>query len=223
MRLIRYLLGGRGAILDLASRRRLLMGFLFVLSAGVAREWDLENPFWHMLVPAAVSLGASFLLFTGVYRELGDRPPNPPFLEAYKSFLCLFWWTAPMAWLYAVPWERHFSAADAMRANLLTLCIVSAWRVALMTRVLVVLLGYRPWHAFALVMAYADVVVLVAMFFVPVPLIDFMGGIERSESEKVLQSVASTVCTLGVLTLPIWLIAAGYAWRRSRPAWQLQG
>ena len=60
--LIRYLLGSRGEILELASRRTRFVGFLLVLSAGVAREWDGKNPLWHMLVPAGVSLLASFLL-----------------------------------------------------------------------------------------------------------------------------------------------------------------
>jgi hypothetical protein len=65
--LLRYLIGDRQAILDLAaSRWTLLVGFLFVLSAALAREYDgkdlLHEP-WHLLLPLGASLVASALLF----------------------------------------------------------------------------------------------------------------------------------------------------------------
>lgn len=218
---IRYLLGDRQAILDLAARPRLGIGLLLVLAAGVARELDAGNPAWHVLVPAAVSLVASWALWCVAY--CGLAPPGPPLFDAYRRFLGLFWFTAPMAWLYAIPFHRFLGPTGATAADLLTLGAVSLWRVALMARVLVVLMGYRPLHAFAVVMAFADVVVLVAMFFVPVPLIEFMSGAQRTESERLLQSVASTVCTVGVLSLPVWIVAAARPLRRKAGAWQGQG
>ena len=51
--------------------------------------------------------------------------------------------TAPLAWLYAIPYERFLSPVGATRANLWTLGLVAAWRVLLIIRVLVVLLSYR--------------------------------------------------------------------------------
>ncbi|MFI5402219.1 MAG: hypothetical protein ACHQ1G_04720, partial [Planctomycetota bacterium] len=149
--LIRYLLGRRQAILDLAaSRRTLATGFVLVLTAGIAREYDGGNAWWHVLVPAAVSYVASYVLFVIAFHGLERaasrsaelRASVPPMLPAFRVFLSLFWMTAPMAWLYAVPYERFLSPADAMAANLLTLGLVSVWRVALMVRVLVVLMGY---------------------------------------------------------------------------------
>jgi hypothetical protein len=64
---LRYLVGNRQAIRDLASSRwTLLVGFLFVLSAGFARDYDgkdlLQEP-WHLLLPLVASLASSFLLF----------------------------------------------------------------------------------------------------------------------------------------------------------------
>jgi len=55
--LLRYLIGDRKAILAIAgSRHSLWIGFLFVLSAGLAREYDgedlLHEP-WHALIPLA--------------------------------------------------------------------------------------------------------------------------------------------------------------------------
>ena len=57
----RYLLGRESAILEvIESRGVLLLGFLFVLSAGFAREYDGEDLVaepWHVLIPLAASVG----------------------------------------------------------------------------------------------------------------------------------------------------------------------
>src|SRR5262249_61264180 len=116
--------------------------------------------------------------------ELLTRAPDPTFLSAPRSFLSLFWRPSPLPWFYAVPYERFLSVADAVRANLLTLALVSAWRVALMTRVVSVLMGYRVGAAFVLVMAYADAVALALLWFAPLPSITFMGGGRLSECAR---------------------------------------
>ena len=62
-----YLTGDRRAILQLAaSPWTLLIGAIFVLSAGLARDYDgedlLREP-WHLLIPFAASIAASLILF----------------------------------------------------------------------------------------------------------------------------------------------------------------
>ena len=114
--LLLYLIGSRRAILDLAADRHgLWVGLLFVLSAGFAREYDgqdlLREP-WHLLIPLGASLAASFALFLvacGPVFFQGEG--RPPFFSAYRSFLTLFWMTAPLAWLYAVPYVPSGSGA----------------------------------------------------------------------------------------------------------------
>ena len=69
--LLRYLIGDREAILTIArSRHALWIGFLFVLSAAFARDYDgedlLHEP-WHLLLPLVASLGSSLVLFTLAY------------------------------------------------------------------------------------------------------------------------------------------------------------
>src|SRR5262245_35160561 len=124
--LLRYLVGEREAILTLAVQPRAwLVGLLFVFSAGVAREYDgedlLHEP-WHLLLPLAASLVSSFLLYTVVYGVFARRRSNQPsFFAAYRAFLGLFWLTAPLAWLYVVPYERFLSPLHAINANLATL------------------------------------------------------------------------------------------------------
>ena len=136
--LLKFLVGNREAILQIGRTPAVLwLGGLFVLSAGFAREYDgkdlLAEP-WHLAIPFAASLATSFLLFCLVYAiALARGIDRQPFLNAYRSFLTLYWMTSPLAWLYAIPVERMYSAGDAMRANLWLLGIVALWRVALMT------------------------------------------------------------------------------------------
>ncbi len=129
--LLRYLIGERQAILDLAANRWTpLIALLFVLSAGFARKYDgadlLREP-WHLVLPLGASLVASFLLFCFAYDARFEQRRRPRFLDAYLSFLGLFWMTAPLAWAYAVPYERFLSPVDAAEANLWTLGLVSLW------------------------------------------------------------------------------------------------
>jgi hypothetical protein len=212
--LLRYLIGDRQAIRGLAaSRWTLLIGFVFVLSAALAREYDgkdlLHEP-WHLLLPLGASLVASALLFAVAWGRF----------QHYPAFLGLFWMTAPLAWLYAIPYERFLSPGDAVRANLLTLAVVSVWRVALMVRVLVVLLKYRPVAAFFLVMAFGDAAAVVASLASPVPPIDLMGGLRLTESERVLLGSAVLVVFLGGCSAPLWLIGAIALRIQSKPSWQ---
>src|SRR5439155_18632746 len=100
--LLGYLIGRRQAILDIAAdRRALILGFLFVLSAGLAREYDgadLVHEPWRLLLPMGASLATSFLLFCvtfGIFRT--KRMGAPRFLTSYQMFLSLFWMTAPLA------------------------------------------------------------------------------------------------------------------------------
>jgi hypothetical protein len=212
--LLRYLIGDRQAILDLAaSRWTPAVGFLFVLSAGFAREYDgadlLHEP-WHLLLPLAASLGASLLLFAFAYG----------WPSRYPAFLGLFWMTAPLAWLYAIPYERFLSPVDAVHANLWTLGLVAVWRVALMVRVLVILMNYNIGQALFVVIAFADGVAVLAMMFSPLPVIDLMGGIRYSESEALRRMTALSVLFLGMCSLPLWLVGALVVRFLVRPGWQ---
>jgi hypothetical protein len=224
-----YLIGNREAILALASSRwTLALGALFVLSAGLARDYDgedlLHGP-WHLLVPFAASLAASFGLF--VLAWWGCRWPKgagPSFIRTYAAFLGLFWMTAPLAWFYAIPYERFLTPLGAVRANLITLGIVAAWRVALMVRVLIVAWNYRVWDAIFVVMAFGDCVALVAITFLPINLMDVMSGARGAASDVELRSVGCGVLQLGicsgVLLLPALVSTiTSTTTKSSAPSW----
>ncbi len=224
--LVLYLVGSRQAIFDIASDRHgLWVGLLLVLSAGLARDYDgadlLHEP-WHLLIPVGASLAASFLLFLAAWgRFLYLAQDRPMFFASYRAFLSLFWMTAPLAWLYAIPYERFLSAGDATAANLWTLALVAAWRVALMTRVISVLTGRGLASSFCLVMAVADAVALAAVYLMPRPLLTLMAGIGLTESDAFLQGTAMLVSCLGILSAPLWGLLGLLAYFSGHKAWQV--
>ena len=224
----RYLVGAKHAILDVAtSKWSFWIGAVFVLSAGFAREYDGEDLVhepWHALRPLGASLASGTVLFLVVHlaallKSSKAEGPRPGFFEAWFRFMGLFWMTAPMAWLYAIPYERFMTPVDAIRLNLWTLALVALWRVILMTRVVQVLYGIRPYAAFFLVMLFADAVVFVVLTTVPTPVIDIMGGIRQSERDALIGGVTMMVTLLAVLSAPLWIIGALSSLATLRPRW----
>lgn len=209
---LRFLFGGRQAIIDIAAcRGALFLGALFVISAGFAREYDgedlLHDP-WYVLIPLVASLGTSFVLYCifALATFLHAKEPEG-FCRAYRRFLSVYWMTAPLAWLYAIPVEQFMEPAEAVRANLWLLGIVSVWRVLLITRCASVLYCSSYLAAFFLVMLFADTLALVILRFTPLPIFNIMGGIHLTDSESLIQGTAFLVGFFGVVTWPIWSIA----------------
>ncbi len=216
-----YLFGSRQAILCIAaSPGATWLGILFVLSAGFAREYDgedlLADP-WYLLVPLAMSLLLATTLYSLV-TVLARRPPigQATVLSGHQVFLRVFWMTAPLAWLYAIPVEGFLSAGDATRANLWLLGIVSLWRVVLMIRVISVLWNIHPAAAAMPVLLFANSIALLALWLVPLPVVSIMGGIRLTESEQVIRGTAFLVGFLGTVSWPIWFLGtlSLIGWRR---------
>lgn len=223
--LFRYLIGNRQAIQEIAADPWALgPGLLFVLSAALARDYDGEDLFsepWRLLLPLGASVLSSLILFTlafGLLIKLDE--PRPSFLAAYRSFLGLFWMTAPLAWLYAIPYERFLSPVDAAEANLWTLAVVACWRVLLMIRVLMTLMGYGAVAATFLVMVFADGVALTLLYASPLPVIQIMGGIRLSDRDRLVQAATRMVCLLATCSLPVWVLGAKNVYHDSEPTWQ---
>jgi hypothetical protein len=224
----RFLVGQRDAIRQISdSRGALWLGLLFVLSAGFAREYDgedlLHEP-WHLLIPLAASVASSFLLYCLIHVVARMRGVREPFWLGYRRLLALYWLTAPLAWLYAIPFERFTSAPQAVSANLWLLGIVALWRVALMTRVVSVLYQCHWLAALFVVMLFADAVAVTAIILTPRPVVGMMGGIRHSESEQVILNVTCAIQGWGILLLPVWLIGviciAFLGRKKATPPWQ---
>jgi hypothetical protein len=176
------------------------------MSAALAREYDgqdlLHEP-WHLLIPPAASFITASILF-GVLWIVAKGPARP----SYRSFLTVYWMTAPVAWLYAIPVERMLSASDSTVANLWLLAAVSLWRVVLMIRVVCVLWPVLVWQAFFVVMFFADTILLIALSVTPRPIFMVMGGIRLTASEDAILVTSFIIGNLGVLSWPFWLIGA---------------
>jgi hypothetical protein len=224
--LLAYWTGNRQAILDIASNRSALwVGLLFVFSAVFARDYDgedlLHEP-WRLLIPLGASLAASFLLFSVAYSiSIFKGASAWRFFSAYRSFLGLFWFTAPLAWLYAIPYERFLDAPNAVRANLWTLGLVAVWRVAIIVRTMSVTMYFHPAAALCLVMTFADVLVLWLTTYLPFPIFQLMAGVRLSAADEVRRGTAETLILGSVCTLPFWLVGTLLLAFRTTPYWRV--
>lgn len=219
--LVKYLGGDVKAIRQLAaSRWTLLVGAVLVFSASLARNYDgkaLPQEGEALLHGIVVSTANAFVLFSIFYLfalwRRGPRP-RPPFARGYLAFLGLFWMTAPMAWLYAIPYERMVSPIDAINFNLLTLAVVSLWRVLLMSLVLRELWRTKLLPTLLVVLLYADVQIFIAANVMKAPVFDFMGGLQHSPVDQHLASLRFDAGVFSFLAAPVLLIAAliGLKW-----------
>lgn len=190
----------------LSARGLLALGLVFVASAALAREYDAEfiphNPV-VLAVPFLASVTAAFMLFVVLWFAAArkgwpsNRPaplspapdaPRASFWPMFGRFLGVFWLTAPMAWLYGIPFERMMPELEAASANLWMLAFVATWRMAVMVRVAQVMFGFSLWQALVLVLFFGDVAVLGVVFFAPWPVMEIMGGV-RGPVEEMLGNV----------------------------------
>ena len=148
---VQFLLFQREATLRVAaSKSAFWIGLLFVFAAGFAREYDGEyliaEP-WHLVLPLAASLIGCVAMVLPIFVFLKfNSEKQCSFVEVFRSFLNVYWMTAPLALVYGIPVERFLDPADATRANLYLLAIVALWRVLLMIRCVYVLCGTSVWR-----------------------------------------------------------------------------
>lgn len=220
-----FLVGNRGAITRLASSRvTLLLGAAFVLSASLARNYDgafIPGQPHVLLHGFAASIGNAILLFSLCFglAAMMQTGETPPFWPTFLSFLGLFWCTSPLAWLYAVPFERFLPAGEAISANYYLVGLVSLWRVTLITRVLTLLFGGSGIAVGVLVLFYSTVLVVLAGFIPPVPLIDIMGGVHRSDAERTIGAWYFFIAQFGIMLGVVLFFGSFVALANWRPAW----
>jgi hypothetical protein len=168
----RYLFGNRSAIEAVAqSSAALPFGIGLVLLTAVARNYDQncigESTLW-LLGPLLFSFASGAWLFFILYDRCVKRfltlEVQPEGVGQWRSFMGLFWMTAPIAWLYAIPVERFFDPIGAAKANITLLAIVSLWRVLLMARVISVVNDVPFLRALGWVLVGAALEVIIVVF-----------------------------------------------------------
>ena len=215
--LAEFLFGSRAATLRFASRPdTLLLGLVFVLSAGFAREYDRSDLFrepWQFLLPCVASLGASLGLFPLIEVVAWRRGVRAgQFWSRFRTFLGLFWMTAPLGWIYAIPVESFLPPDDAIGVNLWFLSIVTVWRILLVTRILTVL--YVPQAnefvftgIFFVVMLFADTMAIGLWGPFSFPMMGgAIGGDRHHTVEHIALGIKFGVTIFGMLSWPVWLI-----------------
>ena len=120
--IIQFQFGGADAIRETArSSGALWTGAALCLLTSIARNYDqtwiLATPFW-LIGNLLFSLVSSWVIFTLIYSGFVERRIpmaflHVPFTPQYRSFLGMFWMTAPIAWLYAIPVERWLDSYSA--------------------------------------------------------------------------------------------------------------
>lgn len=215
-----FLLGSRAAVLDAAAgwRVALVAGALLVLSAGLARNYDgedLRSEPWWLLGPYAASIITSLGLFC-IYKLLAAGKGATLPARLYVPFLALYWLTAPLAWLYGVPYEKFLSPVDAVLANAATLAVVALWRVLLMARVAQVLLGCSLRSAVLVDLWFGIAAIWLASLLGPKPVLDVMGGLRLSDVERVRAELVLGTLFWGLLATIVLAVPAILAARRMR-------
>lgn len=231
-----FLAGRRAAIERIANTRRAwLVGLLLVFSSSIARNYDGAYLLaeWHVLLHGIVVSTANALgMFALVWWAAGkagrasakksvDEGGAGGFWRGYFVFLTLFWMCSPMAWLYAIPYEHFLTPLQSIEANGVTLAIVSIWRVALITRVFCVLWSAKARHVLPIVLFFSSVTMAIASFYAPVPVVDFMGGMQHSPEEEALASMNFMVGFFAVLLTPVFLIAAWIGGNFMAASWSI--
>ena len=177
-------------------------GVALVLLTGIARNYDqtfiVESPVLWLFGPLLFSFVSGSWLYFVVYglfarREMVDAGGvRPKFWSGWRSFMGLFWLTAPIAWLYAIPVERFTDSFAAVKLNLTLLALVSLWRVLLMARVMQVITSAPLMMTMAWVLFAAVLEVCVVYVFdggiggIARSIMVAMGGMRNSPEEEML-------------------------------------
>lgn len=209
-----YLVGSRSSIEKvLQCDRSLLYGVALVFTAAVAREYDavslIHRP-WDLLGPFAASLVLSLILylFVTICYAVVRKDSDDAYLINYKSFLAAYWWTAPLAWLYAIPIEIMSSEVYSLRFNLTLLSIVSIWRVLLFSRVVGIMLRVPLWASLSWVLVPCMAVAFFALLNRLLSVVSIMGGLRLTQTQQILHNYHSGV--LGIIfygALPVLIVS----------------
>lgn len=123
--------------------------------------------------------------------------------------------TAPMAWLYGIPFERLLGEREAASANVWILSIVSIWRVLILSRVYAVLFGTYWLGALIRLGTFALTLVYAGVFVARVPLVNFMGGVHLPPSVEPVADLVLGIEIYGFFGLIFgWLFIIGRAFAR---------
>ncbi len=231
-----FYIGREESIRAVASTKGVfLLGCLFIVTAGLARNYDhhrlLSDPIW-ILGPFGMAFFSSLFIF-GFVKWIG-RIPAPTgenirqpdrlgvkALENLAAWVSCFFLTAPLAWLYGVPYEMFLDVLTATKLNFATLLLVSFWRVFIMLRVIFVLFDLPPVRAFAAVLLPASAEMYFGSILSSLNIVGIMSGMRLSPEDRFLLDATSFVSAASVGVFIAAIIALVASWKKPHGmAWQ---
>lgn len=206
-----YLVGNRGAIERIASSPWIVaVAALLVLTAGIARNYDhldlLRREEWFV-GPFGASLLTTLFVWVWVWNGLRLVSVGRGWPQLLV-FLNLVWLTAPCAWIYGIPVERFCDPVAATKWNITFLAIVSAWRVAVVVRALIILTKAPGLKVFLLVLVPTSLEMTVASYFKHLSIIGVMGGVRLAPHEQVLRQATAMTGNIASWTFVLSAILA---------------
>jgi len=195
---LRFFCGNQKAILKVASCKYVFwVACLFVVSAGLARNYDhhllLEEPLWLGGPFFMVFFSSIFILALVGWMLRIPRQEKENMFGNYLAWARCFFLTAPLAWLYGIPYESMIDILPATIANFITLLIVSFWRVFLMVRVIQAVFKVKASLAAFAILIPTTLEMAVATAFKELSIVGIMGGMRLSPSDQFLLTATRTV------------------------------
>ena len=213
-----YQFGNADSIRRVAGSKHLIwISALLVLITSIPRNYDQtyigEAPWWPV-IPLLFSFVSGTFLFL-VLQLAFIRRAVEGFWQKYALFLGLFWMTAPVAWLYGIPFERWQNPREATIGNLWLLGIVSAWRVVLIIRVVAVVFQVHWTRPAGWVLFAASTEVLVVLFsrVLGEGIARGMGGMRNSPEQELIVDVLGNVFITCLFAAPVFLFLMLVTWK----------
>ncbi len=208
-----FLLGRSDAIRAIASTKHiLLLSLLFIISSGLARNYDhhllLKEPKW-ILGPFFMAFFNSLVIFLYLKTLIRLPTPNSPF-HNYLAFLRCFLMTAPLALLYAIPIEHLTTPLPAAQFNFLLLIIVSIWRVTLMVRTLQSLFKTSILTSLQLVLIPTTLEMFIATLAKSFDVVSLMAGNYQTAPERFLTFASQLVSTISIVLFGVFLLSLAF-------------
>jgi hypothetical protein len=213
-----YQFGNADSIRRVAGSKHLIwISALLVLITSIPRNYDQtyigEAPWWPV-IPLLFSFFSGTFLFL-ILQLAFIRQAVEGFWQKYALFLGLFWMTAPVAWLYGIPFERWLDPRAATIGNLWLLGIVSAWRVVLIIRVVAVVFQVHWTRPAGWVLFAASTEVLVVLFsrVLGEGIARGMGGMRNSPEQELIVDVLGKVFITCLFAAPGFLFLMLVTWK----------
>lgn len=196
------------------GRAHLLFGLACAWVVGVGRWWD--DPRAGLLQHLGVGSVIYVFVLAGLL-WLTARPLRPRGWS-YVHVLTFVALTSPPALLYAIPAEMLFGLEPARGFNVLSLCVVASWRVALLVFYLRRHGRLSPAAAgVATFLPVAAIVCALAWLNLERAAFETMGGLRgEPTANDSAYALLTILAVLSFMLLPVLLVVYAVVWGRAR-------